>query len=70
MSKYFNTEKLLTNIENIVTEQLEDMRFESSAIFVGVVLGHAIKITVTRDEEEVADAEETLHEHPNFDCIQ
>lgn len=70
MSKYFNTEKLLNNIENIVTEQLEGMRFESSAIFVGVVLGHAIKITVTRDEEEVADAEETLHEHPNFDCIQ
>jgi len=68
-SKHFDKDKLAQKLDELVDDQINTDWSESAETKIGVMLGHAIIIKVSRDTEDVEDAEDTLENYPENNCI-
>jgi len=69
VSRHFDKDKLAKKLDELIDDQVRTGWSESTAIFVGCTLDHAIKVIVTREEGEYYDAESMLKKHPNSNCL-
>lgn len=54
-SKYFDAAKLIAKIDETVKDQLHDSKrgWISTGVCLGLIDGHAVKLVVTRDEDDL-----------------